>query len=137
LLEDVRVVEGVEGVQATGVQDMNTHNFRSGEKKKTLVINVYWVGKSAGNHPFAESLTHKVTEGWAEKQPIADRVAKLIIEHDSTVNEHDSFKVVVIHGYNIGITHAQVSYSYEHTPSEWNTRLSETSPPEEPAPSKL
>jgi uncharacterized RDD family membrane protein YckC len=137
LLEDVRVVEGMEGVQAAGVQDMNTHNFSSGEKKKTLVINVYWTDKSAGNHPFSESLTHKATEGWAEKQPIADQVAKLIIEHDSTVKGHDSLKVVVIRGYNIGITHAQVSYYYEHTPSEWNTRLFGTSPIEEPAPSKL
>jgi uncharacterized RDD family membrane protein YckC len=136
LLEDVRLVEGMEGVQAAGVQDMNSRNFSSGGKKTTLVINVYWAGKSAGNHPFTESLTERVTEGWAEKQPIADQAAKLIIGHDSTVKEHDSLKVVVIRGYNIGIAHAQISYTYEHTPAEWNARLFGTSPTEQ-APSKL
>ena len=136
LLEDVRVVEGMEGVQAAGAQDMKTHSSDD-ERKKILVISVYWAGKSADSHPFAESLTHKVTEGWAEKQPVADLVAKLVIEHDSTVNEHDSLKVVVIRGYNIGIIHSQVSYFYEHTPSEWNARLFGTSPTETPAPSKL
>jgi len=47
LLEDARLVEGVEGVQAAGVQDMSSRNSSSGEKKTTLLINVYWAGKSA------------------------------------------------------------------------------------------
>jgi uncharacterized RDD family membrane protein YckC len=136
LLEDVRLVEAMEGVQAAGMQDMTSRNPSSGEKKTTLVINVYWAGKSAGNHPFTESLTERTAEGWAEKQPIADQVAKLIIGHDSTVNEHDSFKVVLIRGYNIGIAHAQISYFYEHTPAEWNARLFGT-PPTEQTPSNL
>jgi hypothetical protein len=33
-------VENMEGVQAAGVQDLNTSNSDSGEKKKILVINV-------------------------------------------------------------------------------------------------
>ena len=132
LLEDVRLVEGMEGVQAAGAQDMTSRNSSSGEKKTTLVINVYWAGKST-DHPFTGTLTN---EGWAEKQTIADQVAKLIIGHDSTVKEHDSLKVVVIRGYSIGIAHAQISYFYEHTPAEWNARLFGTSPTEQ-SPSKL
>ncbi len=105
LLEDVRLVEGMEGVQAAGVEDLNTSNSGSGEKKKILVINVHWAGKSA------------------ERQAFADQVAKLIIEHDPTVNEHDQLKITVIRGYSLGIAHAQVSYYYQHTPAEWNARL--------------
>jgi uncharacterized RDD family membrane protein YckC len=135
LLEDARLVEGMEGVQAAGVEDVSWPTSNSGEKRTSLVINVYWAGKSTGN-PLTESLPQITTEGWAEKQPIADQVAKLILGHDSTVKEHDSFKVVVIRGYDIGIAHAQISYSYEHTPTEWNTRLFGASPTRQ-APSKL
>jgi len=105
LLEDVRLVEGMEGVQAAGVQDLNTASSGSGEEKKILVINVHWAGKSA------------------EKQVFADQVAKLIIEHDPTVKNHDQLKITVIRGYSLGIARYQVSYYYQHTPAEWNARL--------------
>jgi uncharacterized RDD family membrane protein YckC len=136
MLDDVRLVEGIEGVQAAGLQDMNQNNRGGGEKKKILIINVYWVGKSpettaAGN--FAGDLKEK----WASKQAFADEVARLIIGHDSTVNDHDSLKVVVIRGYNLGIARAQISYFYQHTPAEWGARLFGTSPGAEPLPSKL
>jgi uncharacterized RDD family membrane protein YckC len=136
LLEDVRLVEGIRGVQAAGVQDLNTFSSGTVGKKKTLVINVYWAGKSIKGEPGAGHLSGKVAEGWADKEAFADQIAKLIIEHDSAVNEHDSLRVVIIRGYNLGIAHAQISYYYERTPSEWSTRLSGTSPGGEP-PTKL
>jgi uncharacterized RDD family membrane protein YckC len=105
LLEDVRLVEGMEGVQAAGAQDLNTTNSGSSERKKILVINVHWAGKSA------------------DKQAFVDQVAKVIIEHDPTVKEHDQLKIALIRGYSLGIAHAQVSYYYQHTPAEWNARL--------------
>lgn len=123
LLEDVRVVEGIEGVQVAGVQDLDTRNFDGGRKKKTLIITIYWAGKSSSGLSLWGSRLQNVKESWAEKQPVADSVARLVIEHDPTVKKHDSLKVVVIRGYNIGIAHAQISYFYEHTPAEWNTRL--------------
>jgi uncharacterized RDD family membrane protein YckC len=116
LLEDVRLVEGMEGVQAAGVQDMNTSNSGSGERQKILVVNVHWAGRSA------------------DKQAFADQVAKLIIEHDPTVKEHDQLEITSIRGYFLGIAHAQASYYYQHTPAEWNARLfgAEKSPPTNP-----
>jgi len=137
MLEDVRLVEGIEGVQAAGVQDMNQNNFGSGERKKILVINVYWAGESADKQTFSGSLAGDVKEKWASKQDIADQVARLIIGHDSTVNDHDSLKVVVIRGYNLGVARAQISYFYQHTPAEWNARLFGTLSTAEPLPSKL
>ncbi len=105
LLEDVRLVEGMEGVQSAGVQDMTTSSSGSEERQKILVVNVNWAGKSA------------------DKQAFADQVAKIIIEHDPTVKEHDQLKITLIRGYFLGIAHAQASYYYEHTPAEWNARL--------------
>ncbi len=131
LLEDVRLVEGLKGVQAAGVQDTNTKNYKSGEKQTILIVNVYWTGESTDKQGFPGlngNLAGDVKEKWASKQAFADQVAKLVIEHDSTVKDHDLLKVVVIRGYNLGIAHAQVSYFYEHTPVEWNARLFGTSP---------
>jgi uncharacterized RDD family membrane protein YckC len=119
LLEDVRLVEGMAGVQAAGVQDLKWNNWGGGDKKTILVINVHWAGRSA------------------DEQAFADQVAKLIIEHDPKVKEHDLLRVVMIRGYDLGIAHAQVSHPYEHTPPEWNARLFGTSPAAEPTPNKL
>jgi uncharacterized RDD family membrane protein YckC len=137
MLEDVRLVEDMEGVQAAGAQELNQNNFGSREKKNILIINVYWVGKSAEKQTATGNFAGDLKEKWASKQAFADQIAKAIIGHDPTVNDHDSLKVVIIRGYNLGIAHAQVSYFYQHTPAEWNARLFGTSSAPEPLPSKL
>jgi uncharacterized RDD family membrane protein YckC len=119
LLEDVRIVETMRSVQAAGVQDLNWSKWGGGEKKTILIVNVHWTGNPA------------------EEQAFADQVAKLIIEHDSKVKEHNFLRVVMIRGYDIGIAHAQVSHAFEHTPAEWNARLFGASPAEGSAPAKL
>jgi hypothetical protein len=43
----------------------------------------------------------------------------------------------MIRGYDLGIAHAQVSHSFEHTPAEWNAHLFGTSRTKGPAPAKL
>jgi len=119
LFEDIRLVEGMEGVQSAGAQDLNWVNWGSETKKKILVINVQWTGKSA------------------EEEAVANQIAKLILEHDSNVANHDLLKVVMIRGYDLGIAHAQVSRSFEHTPSDWKSRLYGTPPEQGAAPTKL
>jgi uncharacterized RDD family membrane protein YckC len=122
MFEDMRLVEGMEGVQSASVQDMTLNNSNDG-KNKILVVNVYWIGKSikseADNKTWAASFGHQ----WDGGEAVADQVAKVVVEHDSTVQEHDLFKIVIIRGYNLGFGHAQVSYFYQHTPAEWNVRL--------------
>lgn len=103
LLEDVRLVEEMKGVQVAGVQDLTS--WSDNEKKKVLVVNIHWIGRSENEPAFA------------------DQVAKVILEHDSTAKQRDSLKVVMIRGYSLGIAHAQVSHYYQHTPVEWNARL--------------
>ena len=105
LLEDVRAVEGLEGVQSAGAQDMTNTNFGTGAKQKILVLNVIWTGQST------------------EESAFADQVARLILQRDPNVHEHDLLRVTMIRGYDLGIAHARVSRFYQHTPEEWNSRL--------------
>jgi uncharacterized RDD family membrane protein YckC len=110
LLEDVRLLEGMRGVQVAGVQDLNWVNFQSGERQTILAVNVY------------------PRENSAEEEAFADTVAKLIMEHDATAKEHDLLRVTINRGYDLGIAHGQVSHSFAHTPAEWNVRLFGSSP---------
>jgi uncharacterized RDD family membrane protein YckC len=120
MFEHIQLVEGIEGVQAATVQDITQSKFDNGENK-ILVINVYWTGESA------KSNTSMWLVGFEKQredgEAFAHRVAKLILEHDSTVQEHDLFKVVLIRSCDLGIARFQVSYPYEHTPAEWKTLL--------------
>jgi uncharacterized RDD family membrane protein YckC len=133
LLTDARAVEGMEGVQAAGVQDLSQTAFGSGEKTKILVINVYWAGKSVDRQVFTSHSAGNFHDNWVAKEAFADQVGRLIIKHDPTVKDHDLLKVVVIRGYDLGIAHVHISYYYQRTPAEWNARLSGV---EESAPSK-
>lgn len=119
LLQDVRLIENMDHVQQAGAQDLNWSNWGGDEKKKILVINVRWTGKAADEEAFA------------------DRVAKLILQGDSSAQEHDLLRVVMIRGYDLGIAHAQVSRSFEHTPAEWTVRFPSTMPAENVGPTKL
>jgi uncharacterized RDD family membrane protein YckC len=127
MFEDVRLVEGMEGVQSASVQDMTLNKSYDG-KNKILVVNVYWTGKSTKSEAETKTWTSSFAHQWDGGEAVADQVAKVVVEHDSTVQEHDFFKVVIIRGYNLGFGHAQVSYFYQHTPAEWNVRLSGSPP---------
>lgn len=119
LLEDSRLVEEMEGVQSAGVQDLTWANWGSETRKKILVMNVFWTGRSANEEAFA------------------NEVAKLILQRDPNVQNHDLLRVVIIRGYDLGIAHAQVSRSFEHTPTEWKSRLFGSYSEESSTPSKL
>jgi hypothetical protein len=54
MLEDVQLIEGMEGVQSAGVQDLRYWGAET--KKKILVINLYWTGKSANEEAFADQV---------------------------------------------------------------------------------
>ena len=103
LLDDVRLVEGVNGVQRAGAQDLRS-GFGGTEKKTTLVISVFWSGNSG------------------EEEAFADRIGKMILQQDLTARVRDSIRVVVVRGYDIGIAHARVTHAFEHTPAEWSAR---------------
>ena len=103
MLDDVRLVEGVNGVQRAGAQGLRS-GFGGTEMKATLVISVFWSGSSG------------------EEEAFADRIGKMVLQKDPTARVHDAIRVVVVRGYNIGIAHARVTHAFEHTPAEWSAR---------------
>lgn len=119
MLDDVRLIERMPSVQAAGVQDMYWSCLDNGEKKRILIVTIFWTGKPEAREAFA------------------NQVVKTILQADSTIERHDSLRVVIIRGYNLGIAHAQVSYPFEHTPAQWRVLVFGTSPPEAPGLSKL
>jgi len=119
MLQDVRLIEDMKGVQQAGVQDLTWNNWSGSERKKIYVVNVFWIGKSADEETFA------------------NRVAKLILKGDPKVQEHDLLRITMIRGYDLGIAHAQVSHPFERTPADWNAHLLGTSAPDSSTPTKL
>ena len=119
MLQDVRLIEDMKGVQQAGVQDLTWNNWSGNERKKIFVVNVFWTGKSADEEAFA------------------NRVAKLILKSDPKVQEHDLLRITMIRGYDLGIAHAQVSHPFERTPADWNAYLLGTSAPDGSTPTKL
>jgi len=105
LLEDIRMIESIDGVQSAGAQDLRSSTWGSGEVKKILVLNVFWTGKDA------------------DETAAADQIAKLIVRQDHQVENHDLLRIVLVRGYDLGIAHVSVTHSYQHTPAEWNARL--------------
>jgi uncharacterized RDD family membrane protein YckC len=105
LLADVRLVEGMAGVQRAGVQDLNWTSSHSGVTKRLFIVSAFWTGERSDDEAFA------------------DKVAKLILQNDPQAQDHDVLRVVVIRGYDLGIARAQRTDPVERTPAEWKARL--------------
>jgi uncharacterized RDD family membrane protein YckC len=103
MVADLRLLEGVKGVQSAGVQHMTSWNH--GEKKESLVVNIRWTGESSDESAFAA------------------QIARIVLENDPTAKDRDTLRVNMIRGYNLGIANGQISRPYEHSPAEWSSLL--------------
>ena len=119
LLEDVRNIEEMEGVQSANAQDVHSRNFGSGDSSTTLVLSVFWTGLAGS------------------EQAVAYEVARKILLRDPRAGNYDSIRVVLIRGYDLGIAHAQVTHSFEHSPAEWKNLLFGNPTTNQSTPTKL
>jgi hypothetical protein len=103
LMEDVRVVEGMDSVQVAGAG--NWTSWGGGDAKRVLVISVRWSGNAADEPTFA------------------DQIARQNLQHDPKVKEYDVLRVIMIRGYDLGFAHAQVTHPFEDAPAVWSARL--------------
>jgi uncharacterized RDD family membrane protein YckC len=92
-LQDVRLVESLDGVHQAGVNDLHWQNFGAGEKKRILVVNIRWAGKSG------------------QESALAKQAARLIIQNDPEIKAYDLIRVVTVRGYDLGIASGWRSYS--------------------------
>jgi len=100
LLKDVKLLEGMPGVYGIGAQ-----RFWASQGEASLIISVQWTGNSY------------------DDEALSDDVAKKILEGDHAVAQLGVLRIVVSHGFNIGIANAHVSQAFQHTPAEWRERL--------------
>ena len=119
MLDDVRVVENMPEVQSASVQDLYWRSFNGGSTRRIFVVTVRWTGPSGS------------------EDSAADQIAKEILQNDSEVQTRDALRIVFIRGYDLGIAHAQVARSFQHTPAEWNDRVSGASPAQPSASNNL
>jgi hypothetical protein len=115
MFADLRLIEGMEGVQSAAISDLTSASWPGAEKKTVHVVNVFWAGKKG------------------EEEAFPNRVPSQILQHDAQVMERNLLRVVIIRGYDLGIAHARVTHPFEDTPANWKTkargRLTEDSPP--------
>lgn len=119
LLEDARLLENLESVQSAQVMEQWSATLGKGESKKSLVLTIHWGGDSSDN------------------EAVADRLAKIILTHDSSVQNFDSLRIVIVRGYDLGIAEATSTNTFAHSPNEWRARLSGSSISDETSPKKL
>jgi uncharacterized RDD family membrane protein YckC len=105
LLQDVRLIENMNGVQQAGAQDLNQGNLGTNAHERFLVITVF------------------VPPGSANGPAFADEVAKTILSNDRTAAQHDRLRIVITSSYDLGFASGWRSNSFVHTPTEWNERI--------------
>lgn len=110
ILEDVRLLESMSDVQAASAQIRTDLSSGNSYGARSLVLTVYWTGKST------------------DREAFADTIAKEILDSDESAKGYNTIRVELVRGYDLGITHARVSYPFEHSPADWLARQSKTSP---------
>jgi uncharacterized RDD family membrane protein YckC len=109
LLQDVRLIEIMDGAQRAGAQDAHRINVGSSDRERTLVITIF------------------VTPDSPDGQAFADQIAKTILENDRTSEQYARLNIVIMHGYDLGFASGWRSNSFSLTPAEWNQRIAGTS----------
>jgi uncharacterized RDD family membrane protein YckC len=105
LLDDMRVVQALPGVQSVGAAATTVWG---GSSRHVLEIKVFWTGRS-------------------EAEGFANSVASAVLMHDPAAQKYDSLRISLIRQFDLGIASGHVTSSYQHTLAEWNARLAKAS----------
>lgn len=118
MFADIRLIEGMEGVQSVTINDLTTTAWPGPQKKTIYIVNVWWSGKKG------------------EEEAFANRVASQILQHDAQVMERNLLRIVIVRGYDLGIAHAELTCHFDDTPANWKTKLCGSLTKESPAPDR-
>jgi uncharacterized RDD family membrane protein YckC len=101
MMENVRLVEQVDGVQSAGVVKNTGYNGR------TLALSV--------------TIRCNCEEG--AEEAIADKAARELLRGDPHISDYPVINIVVGRGYDIGIASTLTSKRFSDTPDRWSERV--------------
>jgi uncharacterized RDD family membrane protein YckC len=105
MMADARIVESIDGVQNAGVHQISAFQTGARGATKLLSIDINWTG-DAGN-----------------EEQLADRVAKLLIENDRSLQNYSKLRIAITRGYDLGIGSHWASRAFAYSPDEWRSRV--------------
>lgn len=109
LLDDVRVLEQMNGVQQARALKTWERKIDSEGRKTSLTFTVLQMGTQPDEEAFA------------------DDVARAVLQNDPKAMGYDLLRINIIRGYDLGIAHAERTWSFSHAPAEWHELLSTNS----------
>ncbi len=104
LMQDLQLVERLNWVQQGGVFRSTRYTFK-GSSERSLSIQATCAGQC--DNPASS----------------ADQVARLILEHDTQLNQYDQLAITISRGYDIGIFQAWQSRTIHGSLAEWHEHL--------------
>jgi uncharacterized RDD family membrane protein YckC len=103
MFQDIKLIEAIPGVQTAGIQE--TRNLKDAGDRRSLIVNVIWTGNSAN------------------QEILADRIARIVLENDPTVDNDKMLSIVIVRRYDLGLSRKQESNLFEHSLAEWDSML--------------
>ena len=105
MFANARVAESLDHVQFASVSDLTWASSSSDEKKRIYEVEVFWSG----------------TQG--QEEEFAKQIASRILENDPAIADRDILRIVIVRGYDLGITTSRRSHAFEASPTGWKARL--------------
>lgn len=103
LSADARQVELLPGVQMASIFRVATHDYRS--KSVSLLVQV------------------RCTISNSDQEALANQIADSIVTTDPTIDQYSMLRIVLVRGYDIGISHTYFSQTYSDTPARWREQF--------------
>jgi uncharacterized RDD family membrane protein YckC len=110
LLEDLRAVERIPGVQSGAIVDQTS--WSNGKRGTAYVVTANFTGDAN------------------QAEILANAIASEILVRDPHVLHRDRLVITIVRGYNLGFARASVSHPFYDTPSGWQERLDGKSIPD-------
>ena len=118
LLEDIRLIEKMDGVLAAGAQEMIYSSSGSIKNKNILSLNV------------------KLSKAPTDEEKFASHVANLILDRDPNAKNHDAINVILTRGYDLGVASWHTTRVFSYSPYLWSTLYKDLPSPDKTVPAK-
>lgn len=105
MMQDVALVEQIEGVITAGVNETKILHSGPRENDRFLTINVLWSGAQGSENA------------------VINQIARTILEHDHNIQRYSKMRIILTRGYDIGIASRWTSQWAAYSPDEWREQV--------------